>query len=178
MYIPQTRTVVLLAGFSLLLGVSMRAMSQSAPATAPAAGGLPGPTGGAKKDVVSQVIDVSKLAQRSSGVGTRRDLFDGPTITLNNMEGHISTLNVGEVSHQPHQHVNEELAILMEGKLDVSINDKHTTAEPGAVIFFASNDWHNVKSIGTVPAKYYVFNWGSPPKAGAATAPAASPAVH
>jgi len=148
-------------------------------ATAPAAG-LPGPvaTTGAKKPVPSQVIEFAKLADRNSSVGSRRDLFDGPTVTLSNLEGHISTLNPGQISHQPHQHVNEEMVVLIEGKLEVYINGNITQANKGDVLFFSSLDWHNVKNIGDTPATYYVLNWSAPPKAvpTPSTAPASAPA--
>ena len=122
---------------------------QPAPASQPAG----------KPRIPSQVIDVSKLATRDTGVGNRRDLFDAPTVTLNTLEGHISVLNVGQESHPPHQHANEEAIIMMEGQLEVYIQGKVTTAKKGDVLYFSSYDWHNVKNTGTVPAMYYVINW-------------------
>ena len=162
-----------------LIGTQVTWGQAQPPATAPA--GLPGaapvPAGG-KKQVLSQVIDVAKLAVRPSDVGNRRDLFDGPTITLNNLEGHISVLNPGQNSHTPHQHVNEEMVIVMEGALDVYINGVVTRAEKGAIMFFSSNDWHGVSNPGTVPAMYYVLNWNTPVRPGmASTAPASAPAI-
>jgi quercetin dioxygenase-like cupin family protein len=134
------------------------------PPPAPPVDVLPGARPGPRVPVASSVIDVAKLASRSSGVGSRRDLFDGPTVTLNNLEGHVTTLKPGAASHPPHQHVTEEIIVLLEGKLEVNVNDRKQVAETGAVLFFASNDLHNVRNVGTVPAVYYVFNWSAPPK--------------
>src|ERR1041384_3262237 len=120
--------------------------------------------GGEKAPIFSKVIDVSKLTARDTGAGTRRDLFDGPTVTLTNMEGHISTLRPGEMSHPPHQHVNEEAIFLTEGTLEVFIGGKTTVAHKGDVLYFSSMDWHNVRNVGTDVATYYVFNWSAPLK--------------
>ena len=178
----------LVAGCAFAAGVFVTTLFHSqatsfaqAAAPSPAAEGLPGPAtraSGPKALLPSQVAEFAKLAVRSSNVGSRRDLFDNPTITLNNLEAHISTLNPGEISHQPHQHANEEMVIMTEGKLEVYINGKITTAEKGDVLFFSSMDWHNVKSIGTVPAMYYVLNWSAPAKATPipTSAPASAPA--
>ena len=130
--------------------------AQRAALTRPGGAGAEG-----KPPVFSKVIEVSQLVARNTDVGTRRDLFDGPTVTLTNLEGHISTLKAGEMSHPPHQHINEECIVLMEGTLEVYINGKITTAHKGDILFFASEDWHNVRNVGTEAALYYVFNWAA-----------------
>ena len=174
----RIHTVALLAT-GAILGVAASSLIQNARAQTqtPPLPALPGNAGNAKKPVESQVINVDKLVARSSGVGTRRDLFDGPSRTLVNLEGHISTLNPGNVSHEPHQHVNEEVILLTKGKLEVGINNKISTANPGDLMIFASNDWHNVKSVGTEPAEYVVLNWSSTPKPGFTPPTIATPTV-
>jgi len=56
----------------------------------------------------SLVIDWDKLAVKPTKTGERRELFDAPTITLNNFEGHVTTIRPGEVPHPPHRHPDEE----------------------------------------------------------------------
>ena len=107
--------------------------------------------------------------------GERRDVVDLPTATFVKFESHISTLNPGQMSHPPHIHAREEFIIIKEGTLDVSINGKHTPAGPGSLLFYASNDLHNVRNIGSGPATYFVFNYEtaatkSAPAEGAAAA--------
>jgi quercetin dioxygenase-like cupin family protein len=131
---------------------------------------------GGRPSVYSTVFDVAKLTARSSGVGTRRDLCDGPTVTLNELEMHISTLNPNEMSHAPHQHLNEEVVTMIEGTLEVTINGKAYTAHKGDVMFFAANDWHNVRNIGTEPALYYIVNWSAPLKPTPSAAASGTPA--
>jgi len=150
--------VAVLAGMAFGMG-GMNLLRGQTPATLPTAVAN-------KKPVESAVLNLADLKSSDTGIGTHRDLFDGPSRTLLNLEGHITTLNPGEISHPAHQHVNEELVILTKGKLECAINGKKTIADAGSVMFFASNDWHNVKSIGSVPAEYYVLNWQSQLKPG------------
>ena len=157
--------VALVGGIFMGSHITLGQAQPAAPAAAAAA----------KKQVLSQVISVAQLARRDTGVGNRRDMFDGPTVTLDTLEGHISVLNPGQTSHAPHQHINEEVIILMEGALDVSINGKISKAEKGDVFFFSSNDWHSVNNTGTVPAMYYVLNWKTPVRAGMSPSTAPNP---
>ena len=170
-------TIVAATAVGIFAGTHL-SMGQNQPATQPAK------AASAKKQVVSQVISYAALQPKTPG-GNQKSLFDGPTVTLNNMEGHITVLGAGQESHPPHQHINEETIVLIEGELDVAINGKVTPARKGDVLFFSSNDWHNVKNTGTTPATYYVFNWNSPVRPGMSpsTAPnpnaiASAPAAH
>lgn len=121
----------------------------------------------------STVFKWEDLKARPTGNGERRDVTDGPTATFEGFESHITTLLPGKLSHAPHQHAREELIILRNGTLDVTINGVTTRAGPGSLLFFAANDFHNVQNVGDTPATYFVFNFStaatrSVPKEGAA----------
>jgi quercetin dioxygenase-like cupin family protein len=121
----------------------------------------------------STVFKWEDLNARPTGNGERRDVTDRPTATLERFESHITTLLAGRMSHPPHQHGQEELIILRDGTLDVTINGATTRAGPGSLLFFAANDFHNVQNVGETPATYFVFNFATAvtktvPKAGAA----------
>ena len=106
----------------------------------------------------SAVFDWTKLEAKPTGTGARREVINMPTVTLARFESHITTLNPGNMSHPPHRHPQEEFIILKEGVLDVAINGRVTRAGPGSLLFFASNDLHNVTNVGDPPATYLVFN--------------------
>jgi quercetin dioxygenase-like cupin family protein len=110
----------------------------------------------------SHIYRFEDLAVKPSGVGERRDVADQRTATLDRFECHLSTLNPGLPSHPPHQHPQEELIVLKEGTLEVHINGKTQRVGPGSLFFFASYDWHAVRNVGDVPAKYSVFNFATP----------------
>ncbi len=123
----------------------------------------------------STVFKFEDLPAKPTGNGERRDVTDAPTATFEKFESHITTLLPGKISHPPHQHPQEEVIILREGTLEVTINGVTTRAGAGSLLFFASNDFHNVKNVGDTPVTYFVFNFTtgltkSAPKQGAAAA--------
>ena len=125
----------------------------------------------------STVFKWEDLQAKPTGNGERRDVTDRPTATFEVFESHITTLLPGKRSHPPHQHAREEFIILRDGTLDVSVNGAVTRAGPGSLLFFASNDFHNVTNVGDTPATYFVFNFSTAatkdaPKEGAAAAKA------
>jgi uncharacterized cupin superfamily protein len=157
------RFVLYTLGLTSLVSVSAFAAEEAANAAAP------------KKIFGSAVLPWESFVAKPSTVGERRDVTDLPTATIERFESHISTLNPGKASHPPHQHKQEEFIILQQGTLDVHINGKITRAGPGSVLFFASNDFHNLTNVGDTPAIYHVFNFmtaatSSAPAEGAAKA--------
>jgi len=113
----------------------------------------------APKQSGSMVIDWEKLTPKPTKIGERRDVFDGPTRTLTNLESHITTLNPGESPHAPHRHPDEEMIVVKTGTVEVTINGESQRAGPGSIFFFASNDLHGMKNVGLVPATYFVFRF-------------------
>jgi quercetin dioxygenase-like cupin family protein len=111
----------------------------------------------------SQVFDWSAATPKEVAYGSTRQFFRAPTVTLAELEMHVTTLNAGQTSHAPHQHANEELIIIKEGTLETLSLGVWKRVGPGSVIFNASNDLHGVKNVGTVPAVYHVVNWKEKP---------------
>ena len=107
----------------------------------------------------SQVFDWNAMTPKENAYGSSRALVRAPTVTLDELEMHVTTLNPGQTSHAPHKHPNEELIILREGALETLSLGEWKRVGPGSVIFNASNDLHGVKNVGTVPAVYHVVNW-------------------
>ena len=112
----------------------------------------------------SSVFDWNTITVKQTEVGSVRQFFRNPTITLDELECHVTTLNPGLQSHPPHKHPNEELVIIREGNVEVLSNGEWKKVGPGSVIFNASNELHALKNIGTSPAVYHVINWKSPTK--------------
>jgi len=112
-----------------------------------------------KTKVTSTVIDTTKLRMAPNAAGARAEVFNGPSGTLENFESHITTVDPGKSAHSPHTHPHEEMLIIKEGTLEVTIAGKTYIATPGSIIFYGPNDPHATKNIGTVPATYYVFTW-------------------
>jgi quercetin dioxygenase-like cupin family protein len=127
-------------------------LTSSAMAQAPA----PAPS---SEKLGSRVFLWDDLKVKLAANGQRRDVVDLPTATFEKFESHITTLNVGQISHAPHRHAREEFIIIKDGTLEVSINGQTQVAGPGSLLFYAANDLHNVRNVGTTPSTYLVFNF-------------------
>jgi quercetin dioxygenase-like cupin family protein len=138
-----TRRDLLIATVAALTALTVMALAQSA----------------GKPVMHSSVFNWADLKPVPTKTGERRAVFDAPTLTLANLECHITTLNPGEIPHPPHRHADEELLIVREGTLAALQGDKTNTVEAGGVIFQASNELHGLRNIGTNRATYYVFRF-------------------
>jgi mannose-6-phosphate isomerase-like protein (cupin superfamily) len=118
------------------------------------------PTASAAKPLMrSRIFDSLKIKGETTKTGERREVFDAPTATLERFASHITTLNAGEAPHPAHKHPEEELMILKEGTLEVTLNGQASRIGAGGMIFCASNEMHGLRNVGTTPATYYVVKW-------------------
>src|SRR5688572_16283431 len=94
----------------------------------------------------SSIFEWAALTVVPTAKGERRDLFDRPTATLGNFECHVTTIRPGEAPHAPHHHADEEILLLKEGQLDITIKGQTTRAQPGAIVSAgatAEHRWRN-----------------------------------
>ncbi len=115
----------------------------------------------AKPRLTSRVFAWGDLPVKPTPVGERRDVANNPTATLAVFECHITTLNPGAASHDPHRHPQEELIIVKEGRVEVHIEGRTQIAGPGSVFLYNSNDAHAVRNAGHTRAIYWVINVAS-----------------
>src|SRR6478735_11955814 len=92
----------------------------------------------------STVYGWSTAETKPNDWGAVRQVMRTPTPTLDELEIHISTLAPGKSPHAPHQHEHEELLIVKEGTLETFQSGVKRKVGPGAIIFQASNELHNV----------------------------------
>ncbi|MBC8128623.1 MAG: cupin domain-containing protein [Gloeobacteraceae cyanobacterium ES-bin-144] len=117
----------------------------------------------AEKNVMgSSCYDWQTIENKPTKVGSMRRFFQAPTATLDELECHVTTLNVGESPHPPHQHPDEELIIVKEGEVEALVAGEWKRLGPGSVIFQASNIPHAIRNAGTSTACYHVIKWNSP----------------
>jgi quercetin dioxygenase-like cupin family protein len=110
----------------------------------------------------SSVFDWSNIEVKQTRSGERRQFFQSPTATLDELECHVTTLNKGETAHAPHQHPEEELIVVKEGTIEVVQGAVTNRVSAGSVIFHASNVMHGMRNGGDGVASYHVFKWISP----------------
>lgn len=88
----------------------------------------------------------------------RRQILDGPSVFMDRFEVHATTLKPGMAPHPPHQHdAEEELIIVKEGQVKVTIGEESKVLGPGSVAFAEIGDMHGFENAGTTDATYYVI---------------------
>jgi len=85
-----------------------------------------------------------------------RRFFFGAEHSGFNLEMHETVLGAGVETHPPHSHEHQEIIILIEGTVQVTMDGRSETVEAGSVIFYEPNRPHNLRNIGTTPCRYYV----------------------
>jgi quercetin dioxygenase-like cupin family protein len=89
-----------------------------------------------------------------------RAALNGETHGGFNIEMHETELPPGEAPHPPHHHVHEEMIMIREGTLEVTIAGHAAEVGPGGGAFVASNEEHGWRNVGTTTAHYYVLALG------------------
>jgi mannose-6-phosphate isomerase-like protein (cupin superfamily) len=110
----------------------------------------------------SAVYDWETMPVIPTPNGVRRDVFDGPTTTLDKAHCHITTLNVGENSGEPRRHLQEEIIIVKEGTVEATFDGKTQTVGPGSIFFFAANAVTRLRNAGPTPCTYIVIYYYTP----------------
>ena len=108
----------------------------------------------------TQQFVYDKLPVTTNGKNKRIDLFRAKTHTGFKMESHCSEIAPGEVNHPPHQHLREEMMLIREGTMELTINGKPYRLGPGDVGVIGSNEMHNAKNVGASLARYFIVNIG------------------
>jgi (S)-ureidoglycine aminohydrolase len=90
----------------------------------------------------------------------RRDVMEVSTTSLSYFEVHASTLEPGKAPHPPHTHTDhEELMIIKEGTLKITINGKSKILGPGSIAFAMPGDEHGIENAGNTTATYYILKY-------------------
>lgn len=112
-----------------------------------------------KKAGGSFIVDWNAVTFKPHDKGGVRQLFDRQTTMLNRFDIHVTTLNTGNKSHDPHTHKNEEIILMLEGNAEMQIGTDHQKANAGDVVFLGSMVLHNLTNVGTTPCLYFAIQW-------------------
>ena len=97
---------------------------------------------------------------QTSGVNRLRPVLDGETHDGVRIELHESDLPPGGAPHPPHRHIHEEMILIREGTMEVTIAGRSARLGPGSVAYVASNEEHGWHNAGTTRAHYFVLAVG------------------
>ncbi len=109
----------------------------------------------------SKVYQFGDLQVHAEGQNRFRPVLEGKMHAGCALEVHESDLAPGQMPHAAHHHVHEEMFLVREGTIEVTINGKSTKLGPGSVAFIASGDEHGIRNAGDTHAQYFVIGLGS-----------------
>src|SRR5437667_1289241 len=103
-------------------GVSRRRLAMLLPAIAASTARAQQPS----ERLPSKAIKFEDMAVKVSGENKTRAILDGKTHSGFPVEVHETELPAGGSPHAPHQHVHEEMFLVQDGLLDVTLNGNST----------------------------------------------------
>lgn len=92
---------------------------------------------------------------------TSQRFFEGKTTHLSYLEMHSTTLAPGVQSHPPHKHDEEEIVIVKEGVLQVTIGEDVRELHPQSIALIHSGAEHGFRNAGDEEVIYYVMRYAS-----------------
>ncbi len=110
--------------------------------------------------IPSMAYNVSALPVLKDSSRYRIQIMDGHTPYLSNLEVHITMLEPGRSAHPAHKHANtEELIIVKEGKLKVTIAGKTKILGPGGVAMAMPGDLNEAVNDSKQRVSYYLLKY-------------------
>jgi XRE family transcriptional regulator, regulator of sulfur utilization len=111
------------------------------------------------EELRSSIFPFEKMLVEPTPMGEKRRFFFCPTATLDQFVVQMTTLDPGQSPHEPHRHPDEEMILIKEGTLEITLNDRKERVNAGSVVFVAPNDLHGWSNVGTGRAHYFVLRW-------------------
>lgn len=111
--------------------------------------------GSSQSTLKSGMYRFEDLSSQKQENATFRPILDGLTRSGARVDVHEVFLLPGSSPHHAHRHQQEELFLISEGEVEVTINGKTTKLGPGSAAYAASEDEHQIQNVGTRPAQYF-----------------------
>jgi len=110
--------------------------------------------------LLSSVYYWNELEAKKEDTRIRRQVLEGKTFALSYFEIHSSTLEPGKAPHPPHVHDDfEELMIVKEGQVKITIGGKTKILGPGSIAFAIPGDEHGIENAGITQATYFILKY-------------------
>ena len=108
----------------------------------------------------SKTYPFDDIKVNATGANKLRPVLDGQTHSGFPVEVHLTELPPGGAPHPPHHHVHEEMILIKDGTMEVTISGKVAMLGPGSVAYVASNEEHGWRNAGTTRALYFIVAFG------------------
>lgn len=110
--------------------------------------------------LLSKVYRFEDLPVRAGGGNRFRPVLEAVTTGGYQLEIHETDLGPGAAPHAAHHHAHEEIFLVREGTLEVTIVGRSSQLGPGSVAYVASGDEHGIRNAGAGHAQYFVIALG------------------
>ncbi len=107
----------------------------------------------------SFIIDFNTLKYKTHDKGGIRNYFRTKTAMCSYYEMHVTNLNAGIKSHEPHTHFASEIILIISGNTEMEIGDHMYKANEGDVYFVGSDVPHAIKNTGNAQCMYFAYQW-------------------
>lgn len=91
----------------------------------------------------------------------QRSLLEGSSVAFKHIKIHATTVYPKQSPHPAHKHEEEEMIIVKEGELTVTIEGKAHALGTGSVALIMSGEEHGFENKGSTNATYYVMRYES-----------------
>ncbi len=105
------------------------------------------------------LLNYDSLTYKETNNKGNRKYFDRPTAMCSNFEMHITYLKLKGPSHAPHQHLDTEIILVIDGYAEMMIDGKSYTGGPGDLFIAESGKMHGVGNASDKPCSYFAFKW-------------------
>ncbi|RYY24845.1 MAG: cupin domain-containing protein [Chitinophagaceae bacterium] len=110
----------------------------------------------------SRVYNLKSLIEGKKDAPATIPVMEGSTTSLSRFEVHSTTIKPGLVSHTRHSPADmEELIIVKEGKVKVTIKGTTKILDRGSIAYFMPGEEHSVENADAAPATFYVLEYKS-----------------
>ncbi len=103
------------------------------------------------------VKDWNTISYKTHDKGGIRNFFDLETPECHKFEMHVTNLNAGIKSHEPHTHRAGEFVLMKNGSTEMEIDGKIYQGNAGDLYFLESEISHAIKNIGDEQCQYFAF---------------------
>jgi len=110
------------------------------------------------KEGGSFMVDWNDITFKPHDKGGIRQYFERATAMFHRFEMHVTTLNPGIKSHEPHTHTSDEMVLMINGNTTMQIGDSFFDASDGDLYFLGANKPHAIKNSGTSSCMYFAFH--------------------
>jgi mannose-6-phosphate isomerase-like protein (cupin superfamily) len=109
----------------------------------------------------SKVYPFESLPVRRSGENSFRQILAGKNHSGFSIELHETDLAPAGSPHPSHHHEHEEIFMVREGTIEITIAGEASRIGPGSVAYVASMQEHGIRNPGPGHAQYFVFALGA-----------------